>query len=109
MTFLVDNQLPQALARFFISRGHEAKHVLDLGLDEASDSVIWKYAGENRCVIVTKDEDFFSLSLQGAMETQVVWVRLGNCRTPALLAAFENALPKLIQALQQGGRVVELR
>ena len=109
MTFLVDNQLPQALVRFFISRGHSAKHVLDLGLDEASDTVIWKYAGGNHCVIVTKDEDFISLSLQGGTETQVVWVRLGNCRTPALLAAFENALPKLVQALQQGGRVVELR
>jgi hypothetical protein len=36
-------------------------------------------------------------------------VRLGNCRTPALLAAFETALPKLTQALQQGDRVVELR
>ena len=109
MIFLVDNQLPQALTRFLVSRGHEAKHVLDLGFDEASDSAIWKYAEENHCVIVTKDEDFFSLSLQGATENQVVWVRLGNCRTPALLAAFENALPKLMQALQQGDRVVELR
>ena len=109
MTFLVDNQLPQALVRFFISRGHQAKHVLDLGMDEASDAVIWKYAGENDFVIVTKDEDFISLSLQNGTKNQVVWVRLGNCRTPALLTAFENALPKLIQALQQGDRVVELR
>lgn len=109
MTFLVDNQLPQALARFLVSRGHQAKHVLDLGLDEAGDAVIWKHAGENGFVIVTKDEDFISLSLQTGAKTQVVWVRLGNCRTPALLAAFETALPKLTRALQQGDRVVELR
>ena len=109
MTFLVDNQLPQALVRFFISRGQQAKHVLDLGMDEASDAAIWKYAGENDFVIVTKDEDFISLSLQNGTKNQVVWVRLGNCRTPALLAVFETALPKLIQALQQGDRVVELR
>jgi predicted nuclease of predicted toxin-antitoxin system len=109
VTFLVDNQLPQALVRFFILSGHEAKHVLDLGLDEASDSVIWKYAGENHCVIVTKDEDFISLSLQPGAKNQLVWVRLGNCRTPALLAAFETALPKLTLVLQQGDRVVELR
>jgi predicted nuclease of predicted toxin-antitoxin system len=107
--FLVDNQLPQALARFLASRGHEARHVLDLGMDEADDQVIWKYAGENGCVIVTKDEDFISLSLQTGTKNQVVWVRLGNCRTPALLAAFETALPKLTQALLQGDRVVELR
>jgi predicted nuclease of predicted toxin-antitoxin system len=109
VTFLVDNQLPQALVRFLVSRGHKAEHVLDLGMDEANDQAIWDYAGKKRCVIVTKDEDFISLSLQTGAKHQVVWVRLGNCRTPALLAAFETALPKLTLALQQGDRVVELR
>ena len=109
MTFLVHNQLPQTLARFFVSRGHEANHVLDLGMGEAGDLVIWNYAKKNDCVIVSKDEDFISLSWQNGAKNQVVWVRLGNCRTPALLAAFDSVLPKLIQALQQGDRVVELR
>lgn len=108
MIFLVDNQLPQALAGYLVSRGHQARHVHDLGMDEADDQVIWKYAAENGCVIVTKDEDFFTLSLQTGTKNQVVWVRLGNCRTPALLAAFETFLPKLTQALQQGASVVEL-
>lgn len=70
---------------------------------------IWNYAGKNGCVIVTKDEDFISLSLRDRTKNQVVWVRLGNCRTPALLAAFESALPRLVQALQQDDRVLELR
>jgi predicted nuclease of predicted toxin-antitoxin system len=109
VTFLVDNQLPQALARFLVSRGHKAEHVLDLGMDEAGDLAIWNYAGKNGCVIVTKDEDFINLSLQTGTKNQMVWVRLGNCRTPALLVALETALPKLVQALQQGDRVVELR
>lgn len=109
MTFLIDNQLPQSLARFLASHGHKAEHVLDLGMDEADDRAIWDYAGKNGCVIVTKDEDFISLSLQSGTMNQVVWVRLGNCRTPALLAAFESALPKMVQALEQGDRVVELR
>ena len=109
MTFLVDNQLPQALARFLVARGHEAEHVFDLGMDEAGDAAIWDYAGKNNLGIVPKDEDFISLSRQTGAKNQVTWVRLGNCRTSALLAAFEAALPKLIQALQKGDRVVELR
>jgi len=109
VTFLVDNQLPQTLVRFFIERGHEANHVLDLGMGEAGDLAIWHYAAKNDCVIVSKDEDFISLSCQTGAKNQVVWVRLGNCRTPVLLAAFDRVLPKLIQALQQGDRVVELR
>ena len=109
MTFLVDNQLPRALARFLAAHGHQADHVLDLGMDEADDRAIWNYAATNKCVIVTKDEDFLGLSLQKGGENQVIWVRLGNCRKPTLLAAFETALPNIIRALQQGHRVVELR
>ncbi|HEV2693211.1 MAG TPA: DUF5615 family PIN-like protein [Verrucomicrobiae bacterium] len=104
----MDNQLPQALARFLTSHGHQASHVLDLGMDEADDRIIWEYAGKNGCVIITKDEDFITLSLQTGTKNQVVCVRLGNCRTPVLLKAFETSLPKLILALQQGARVIEL-
>ena len=64
MTFLVDNQLPNALVGFLVSQGHKAKHVLELGMDEADDRTIWSYAEENHCVIVTKDEDFIDMSLQ---------------------------------------------
>ena len=38
--------------------GHEAAHVLDVGLLESSDSQIWDYAIENGAAILTKDEDF---------------------------------------------------
>ena len=37
MRFLVDAQLPPALARFLASLGEEAIHVLDAGLLEADD------------------------------------------------------------------------
>jgi hypothetical protein len=42
--FLVDNQLPIALARFLSSLGVECTHVLDLGLAQASDQKIWQWA-----------------------------------------------------------------
>ena len=37
MKLLIDNQLPAALAVHLRSRGHQCAHVLELGLDEASD------------------------------------------------------------------------
>jgi predicted nuclease of predicted toxin-antitoxin system len=39
----------------------------------------------------------------------VVWVRLGNCRTPALLAAFDGVLPDLRAMLEGDAQVVEIR
>jgi predicted nuclease of predicted toxin-antitoxin system len=100
--FLVDNQLPQALADFSVSRGHRAEHVLQVGMDEADDQIIWNYATKNQCVVVTKDEDFFNLSPQPGSKNQVAWVRVGNCRTPALLAAFETALPTVDASFAAG-------
>ena len=58
MRFLVDAQLPPALARFLASLGEEAIHVLDAGLLEADDGEIWSFALENDWVIITKDDDF---------------------------------------------------
>ncbi|WP_397220135.1 DUF5615 family PIN-like protein [Nocardioides sp. AE5] len=37
MRFLIDTQLPPALARLLVSRGHEAEHVVDIGPGEAPD------------------------------------------------------------------------
>ena len=55
MTFLVDNQLPEALCRFLNGEGHDCKHVLELHLDEASDLEIWMYAAREDWIVVSKD------------------------------------------------------
>ena len=86
MKFLVDNQLPQALVRFFRRRGLDCHHVLDVGLAEASDEDICRYARAEGRIIVSKDEDFLYLSSQFKTPITLLWVRLGNCRTAALIS-----------------------
>jgi Domain of unknown function (DUF5615) len=56
--FLIDAQLPPALARELGARGHEAEHVADLGLANAPDRAIWDRVIASGAVLVTKDEDF---------------------------------------------------
>jgi predicted nuclease of predicted toxin-antitoxin system len=107
--FLIDNQLPLALCRFLQSRGHEAIHVTDAGLDESSDNVIWQYAVDRALVLISKDEDFLHAASNVNAGTAFVWVRLPNCRKAALLAAFESALPQILEAVTSGQHVVELR
>jgi predicted nuclease of predicted toxin-antitoxin system len=58
MRFLIDAQLPPALAGWLVANGHEAEHVGDRGMQTAPDTVIWDYALATSAVIVTKDEDF---------------------------------------------------
>jgi predicted nuclease of predicted toxin-antitoxin system len=59
--FLVDAQLPPALARFLTAAGHQAEHVVDLGLERAPDREIWSKAIDFGSAIITKDEDFLTL------------------------------------------------
>lgn len=108
MKFLVDNQLPLALAKFLISKGHHAAHVLDLGLASARDSEIWNYAATNFYILITKDEDFSRRASQPNASVKVIWVRRGNCRTAVLLSAFESVLPQIEEALQTN-HLVEMR
>ena len=110
MSLLVDNQLPVALARYLSAHAWECIHVRDVGLDEVSDQDIWEYAKTRSLTIITKDEDFQALAnRQGSVPPQVVWVRLGNCRKRALLAAFSRILPSLKELLAAGDAVVEIR
>jgi predicted nuclease of predicted toxin-antitoxin system len=106
---LVDNQLPVALARYLTSLGHDCEHVAAVHLDAASDGEIWQYASERGSVVVSKDEDFLYLAIRAEGAARFVWVRLGNCRTSALIEAFDQWWPRIEQTLVGGERVVEIR
>lgn len=109
MRFIIDNQLPPALAQHLRDLGHEAMHVLDLGLESASDREIWHFVSEQPSVIVSKDEDFLGLSLAGENGPAFLWVRMGNCRKAVLLAAFTARIADIERELAAGQRVIEIR
>ncbi len=108
MKLLVDNQLPLELVRWLERHGVEACHVLDLGLNQSSDTVIWDRAVREGWAMVTKDEDFTDWVWLRKNAVPVVWVRLGNCRNEELLAAFESSIEEIIRRLQAGDMLIEV-
>lgn len=108
MRFLVDAQLPPALARWLSQQGHLAEHVADIGLASAPDATIWRYAEEHGAVLVTKDEDFSTFAEQGDVSPRVVWIRSGNTGRATLLQWFSTALPEVERALARGERLIEV-
>ena len=109
MNFLVDAQLPPALARWIASQGHQATHVFDIGSQSADDPVIWERARSDNTVIISKDEDFVDHWLLSAEPVQLVWMRKGNCSNRALLAWLEPLWPDAVKRLEQGEKLIELR
>jgi predicted nuclease of predicted toxin-antitoxin system len=109
MKALIDNQLPIALAVHLRQCGHDCQHVLEVGLDEADDLTIWSHAQREGRVLVSRDEDFVFLANRPGDAGRLIWVRLGNCRNPALLAAFDRLLDQIAEALAADQRIIELR
>jgi predicted nuclease of predicted toxin-antitoxin system len=109
LNFLVDSQLPPALARRLNVPGTSCVHVRDLGLDCAPDRIIWEYAKLHNMVIISKDQDFHAMANSKGAPPQVLWVRLGNCRCVDLIAAFDRRWKDMQDLLKAGLPVVELR
>lgn len=108
MRFLVDNQLPIGLARHLSARGHDTVHVLDASLEDAPDRRIWQWSIEQARIVISKDEDFFSLANQVGDRGQLLWIRLGNCRKPELLKAIDISMEQIEAAFTSGQRIVEI-
>jgi predicted nuclease of predicted toxin-antitoxin system len=106
--FLVDAQLPPALAQWLREAGHEASHVEDFGLREAEDQAIWRHAEMGGFAILTKDEDFASRTRHRESGAAVIWLRIGNSTNPALRKWIEARLPSITRLATQGDRLIEV-
>lgn len=109
MRFIVDAQLPPALAEWLGARGHEAEHVCDLFQLNATDDAIWSLARTHSRVIVTKDRDFALWAADRRDGPQVVWIRLGNASRDTLFAWLEPRRPRILASLGEGVHLVEVR
>lgn len=107
MRFIVDAQLPPALAGWHIAQGYEAVHVFDLDLTRADDATSWQRAESTLSIIVTKDEDL-AVRAQLRPGPPVVWIRVGNTRNPDLLRRAEAVWPRVIEALTRGETLIEV-
>ncbi len=107
--FIVDANLPPALARALMAQGYQAEHVMDVGLRESEDDPIWDYAIQQQAVIITKDEDFPKLLARPLPAPAVVWLRVGNCRNPVLLSWFLPLMPDILERIEMGDLLIEVR
>lgn len=107
--FLVDAQLPPILARAITGAGYPARHVADLGLLQAADISIWKFACEQGCALITKDENFVAIRQRARDGVTVVCLRLRNSSRQALLAWFMPRLPEIVALIETGEPLIELR
>ena len=109
MRFLVDAQLPPALAHWLGDKGYAPSSVRDAGFLRSDDGSIRNFAREGGWVLVTKDEDFAEEEMNFHAGPPVVWLRIGNATNRVLFAWLEPILPEIIRQLESGQSLVEVR
>jgi predicted nuclease of predicted toxin-antitoxin system len=107
MRFVVDEQLPAALARWLESQGHVAQHVYEAGLGGSTDLQIWNFVKEQSAALFSKDEDFVSIA-KSELSAPLIWVRLGNTTSQELIARMEVVFASVLVSLEAGEIVVEV-
>jgi len=97
---LLDENLSERLISALESRFPGTLHVRVLGIGGASDSRVWQRAADERCLLVTKDEDFVQLSVLRGPPPKVLWLNVGNAGTPeiaTLLLLNAEAIEEFIE------------
>ncbi|MFQ5787012.1 MAG: DUF5615 family PIN-like protein, partial [Thermodesulfobacteriota bacterium] len=67
---------------------------LDGGL-RMSDSKVWEAAKDKGQIIVTKDIDFFDMSIRRGSPPQVLLIRYGNCSNAEMIRYLSNSWQEL--------------
>jgi predicted nuclease of predicted toxin-antitoxin system len=89
--------------------GHDAIHVVEIGLVTASDPVIMQAAAEADRVLLTADSDFAAmLALGGAQSPSVVLLRSADHMRPAEQAALLVVNLPIVEEDLAGGAIVSL-
>ena len=101
MKFLIDAQLPQRLARWLRSKGHDAVHTLDLPAgNRTTDAAINELSLSEQRIVVTKDGDFVDTFLLSQAPYRLLLISAGNISNPDLLTLIGENLEDIISAFE---------
>jgi len=91
MKLLLDENLSRRIIPFLQSDFPGSSQVVLEGLEQATDWQVWEYAKDQHYIIVTKDSDFYDLSLLHGTPPKVVWLQTGNAsKSKVMQLLLEN-------------------
>lgn len=103
MKLLLDENLSRRVVPLLVTDFPGTTQIALQGMEQASDSEIWQFARENDFVIVTKDADFYELSLLHGAPPKVIWLKTGNVAKAEIVSvllgnrvAIEEALASIV-------------
>lgn len=103
MKLLLDENLSRRLVPFLQHDYPGSSQVVLLGLESASDRVVWQKAKDDGYVIVTRDADFQELSLVWGQPPKVIRLRTLNQTRAATLKVLIDNRELIVESLLTNG------
>ena len=109
MIIWIDAQMSPATAEWIGDNFPVAATAIrDLGLRDATDQEIFRAAKRENAVVMTKDGDFVLLLDRLGPPPQIIWVTCGNTSDARLREILTATMPKALELLRAGERLVEI-
>ena len=110
MRYLVDMCVDIRVAEWLRSKGHDAVHLRDEGLQRLPNGEIFIKADREHRAIVTLDLDFSEIAaLSHGQKVSVVVFRLRNTRARHVIERLDAILPQVLEAFESPpGYVLEV-
>jgi predicted nuclease of predicted toxin-antitoxin system len=106
LRFLLDACVPKRVADSLRASGHDAVHLLELGLSQLSDREVFARALAERRIILTFDLDFGEIvALSGSPSAGVIVFRLENTSTTHVIERLRAVLAVAQTMFEQGAIV----
>ena len=93
MKLLLDENLSRRVVPFIQDAFPNSTQIALLSMENSPDKDIWHYAKAHDYVIVTKDSDFYEMSLLYGQPPKIIWLKIGNQTKVATIRALtENSV-----------------
>ena len=90
MRLLFDQNISFRVVNSIINVFPNSSQVRLLGLENATDNIIWKFAKDHNFTIVTFDADFADIVNIKGHPPKIIWLRTGNLTTKAITKLLIN-------------------
>lgn len=92
---LFDENLSPRLVSLLAELFPDSVHVDDIALHGCPDADLWRYARDFGFVLVSKDNDFRQMSFLRGTPPKVVWLRIGNAPTQAVVDLLRSRIAEI--------------
>ncbi len=99
MKLLLDENLSRRIVPFIQGLYPNSTQVALVGLEQSDDKTIRQYAIDNDFVIVTKDADYYDMTVLYGQPPKIIWLKTGNQSKAATIKILQDNQQAIEQAL----------